>query len=58
MTTTMRHALKSAKAIAKYLYQKGIAKDRVTYGIIPKADLHVPSDFQEIFEVELMIREI
>ena len=52
------HALKAAKSLVKWLKKKGIDKERMTYGVIDSPDLHVPSDFQEIFEVELIIKEI
>lgn len=52
---TEEHALKSALAIKKYLKKKGIHKDRVSTSAVKETEIHVPSDLQEIFEVELMI---
>ena len=55
---TEEHALKSALAIKKYLKKKGISKDRVTCSAVKDTELHTPSDLQEIFEVELLIKKM
>ena len=44
--------------LRKYLKKKGIDKDRVSVSAVQETELHVPSDFQEIFEVELLIKDI
>ncbi|MGB0524207.1 MAG: OmpA family protein [Flammeovirgaceae bacterium] len=55
---TEEHALRSAVAIQKYLKKKKIGKDRVSVSAVKETEVHVPSDFQEIFEVELLIKEM
>ncbi len=53
---TEKHALRSGKSIVKYLHKKGIDKDRLNYSAVSDTELHLPSDLQEVFEVELMIK--
>jgi hypothetical protein len=52
-----KHALNAGKAIIKYLRKKGVDKSRLSYSAVSETELHLPSDLQEVFEVELMIKE-
>lgn len=52
-----KHATNAGKAIVKYLHKKGIDKNRLSYSTVSETELDLPSDIQEIFELELKIKE-